>query len=97
MLLQGSIDYIVSTMNTTNPLLIKVWENQEDAVRFLHDYPLVKTMAIYGKEIQLTFTGDGEQEAELLEALIQRGIRIASFGRKKDNLETIYMSLTAQG
>lgn len=97
MVLQGSIEEIVSSVNTMNPLIIHVLEKQEEAVVFLRAYPLVKTLAIAGNEFQITFEGDAGEEALLLQEMIDRGLPVNSFGRKKDNLESIYMKITKEG
>ena len=56
----------------------------------------MQTLAIDGKEFQFTFTGSVKEEAELLQQMIQQGIQVLSFGRKRDNLETIFMQLTKE-
>lgn len=96
LILQGSIEEIVSKVNISNPLVLRVWDNPEKTVEFLHKHPLVKSLAIDGKEFQLTFSGDGEAEADLLEELIAAGIRVISFGRKRDNLESLFMRITKE-
>ncbi|MCX4269102.1 MAG: ABC transporter ATP-binding protein [Lachnospiraceae bacterium] len=97
MILQGSIEEIVSSVNTMNPLMIHVLEGREDAVLFLRTHPLVKTLAISGNEFQIIFEGDAKEEAYLLQEMIERNLQVISFGRKKDNLESIYMKITKEG
>lgn len=94
MVQQGSIEDIISAVNISNPILIRVWSGQREALELLRRHPLVKTLAIDGMEFQFTFAGDGEAEAELLEQMIAKGIKIMSFGRKRDNLESIFMQIT---
>lgn len=97
MILQGSIGEIVSSVNTMNPLMIHVLERQEEAVSFLRAHPLVKTLAIAGNEFQIIFEGDAKEEAYLLQEMIEKQLSVVSFGRKKDNLESIYMKITKEG
>lgn len=97
MILQGSIGEIVSSVNTMNPLIIHVLENQEKTVLFLRAHPLVKTLAIAGNEFQVTFEGDAREEASFLQEMVEEGLSVISFGRKKDNLESIYMKITEEG
>ncbi len=97
MILQGSIGEIVSSVNTMNPLMIQVLEKQEEAIMFLRTHPLVKTLAIAGNEFQIIFEGDAKEEVHLLQEMIEKKLSVISFGRKKDNLESIYMKITKEG
>ncbi len=97
MILQGSIKEIVSSVNTMNPLIIHILKRQEETVAFLRAHPLVKTLAISGNEFQIIFEGDAKEEAYLLQELVEKQIPVISFGRKKDNLESIYMKITTEG
>jgi len=97
MVLQGTIEEIVSSVNTMNPLIIHVLEKQEETIHFLHNHPLVRTLTIAGKEFQITFEGDAEEEARLLQEMVKKGFPVISFGRKKDSLESIYMKITKEG
>lgn len=97
LLQQGSIDEIVSAVNITNPILLRVCDEQKKTMEFLRANPMVQALAIDGQEFQFTFTGSARDEAELLEQMIKNGIQVLSFGRKRDNLETIFMQLTKEG
>jgi len=97
MVLQGSIEEIVSSVNTMNPLMIHVLEKQEETVAFLRTHPMVKTLAISGNEFQIIFGGDAGEETVLLREMMDKGLPVNSFGRKKDNLESIYMKITKEG
>ena len=96
LLQQGSIEEIVSAVNISNPILLHVCDEQKKTLEFLKENPLVQTLAIDGKEFQFTFTGSVKEEAALLQQMIQQGIQVLSFGRKRDNLETIFMQLTKE-
>lgn len=97
LLQQGSIEEIVSAVNTSNPILVRVCDDQKKALDFLRENRMVQALAIDGHEFQFTFTGSAQEEAELLNQMIMQGIRVLSFGRKRDNLETIFMQLTKEG
>lgn len=96
MLFQGSLDEIVTAVNVSNPLILRILENRDEGIRLLREHPLTKSMAIDGRDIQLSFQGDAEDEARLLEDMIDNGIKVISFGRKRDNLEAVFMRLTGQ-
>ncbi|MBP3544619.1 MAG: ABC transporter ATP-binding protein, partial [Lachnospiraceae bacterium] len=97
LLQQGSIDEIVSAVNTANPILVRVCDEQKKTLDFLRENPMVQTLAIDGQEFQFTFTGSAKEEAKLLNDMVTQGIHVLSFGRKRDNLETIFMQLTREG
>ena len=58
---------------------------------------MVQALAVDGQEFQFTFSGSAQDEAELLNQMVRDGIRVLSFGRKRDNLETIFIQLTKEG
>lgn len=95
-LYQGSMDEIVSAVNVSNPLNLRILDKVEEAVKMLREHPLTKSMMIDGKDIQLSFRGDANAEAQLLEQMVASGIKVLSFGRKRDSLETVFMRITNQ-
>ncbi|MBO5278941.1 MAG: ABC transporter ATP-binding protein [Lachnospiraceae bacterium] len=97
LLQQGSIEEIVSAVNTSNPILMRVCDDQKKALDFLRENRMVQALAIDGQEFQFTFTGSAQEEADLLNQMVMQGIRVLSFARKRDNLETIFMQLTKEG
>lgn len=97
LLQQGSIEEIVSAVNTSNPILMRVCDDQKKALDFLRKNRMVQALAIDGQEFQFTFTGSAQEEADLLNQMVMQGIRVLSFARKRDNLETIFMQLTKEG
>lgn len=97
LLQQGSIEEIVSAVNTANPILVRVCDDQKKTLDFLRANPMVQALAIDGQEFQFTFSGSAQDEAELLNQMVGNGIRVLSFGRKRDNLETIFIQLTKEG
>lgn len=94
MMQQGSIEEIISAVNVENPLLIHVLNRPELVRECLRKNPLVKSVAIDGMEFQVIFTGGKEEEAKLLEELITLKIEVVSYGRKRDNLESIFIEVT---
>ena len=97
LLQQGSIEEIVSAVNTSNPILMRVCDDQKKALDFLRENRMVQALAIDGQEFQFTFTGSAQEEADLLNQMVMQGIRVLSVARKRDNLETIFMQLTKEG
>lgn len=72
-ILQGSIEDILSAVDASNPLIIRVYDQVEMAVLVLKEEEKVKSMTIQGRSILTTFTGNREEEALLLKRLIDPG------------------------
>ena len=49
-----------------------------------------------GNMFEFPFTGDAEAASELLAALVHGGVRVASFNRKRSNLEDIFLKVGAK-
>jgi len=93
-ILQGSIEEILSAVDASNPLIIRVWDEVDTAVNILKAEPRVKSMTIQGGSIMAMFTGDKEEEAMLLRKLVEQGVSVHSFSREHSNLETLFLKIT---
>lgn len=96
LVLQGSMEQIFERVNASNPLLISVFSNPEKALTILKSHPCVQTIAVRGDEIKLGFNGDRQDEAQLLQQLIDAGVMVSGFMREKGSLETLFMQITGQ-
>lgn len=94
MVLEGSMDDILSQINVRSPLMISVYRNREKALAILKDNPYAETITIRQNDIMVGFTGDREEEAVLLQQLIQAGVMICGFMRERGNLESVFMQIT---
>lgn len=92
--LSGNMTDILQKVNDSNPLLIRVHEKKEAAIRLLRQEPEVKTIAIRDDEIVVRFHGGHQAEAELLRKLVEAGIPISGFIREQGDLESIFMQIT---
>jgi len=96
MLYQGNMEDIADAVNVSNPLGLRVITNKSVAVNILKSNELTRAMSIDGNNIQIAFLGNSEEESELLGELINNDVKITSFGRKRDNLEDVFVRLTEQ-
>lgn len=96
MVIKGTVEEIMSRMNSSNPIVIKILENQETALRVLKENPNVKNISLEGQEIILGFDGDEQDEANLLGSLTGQQVSINSFTRQIGNLETVFMRVTGK-
>ena len=86
MVLEGTMDHILNQINVQSPLRISVYQGREQALKILRSHPYVETMTIRHNDIMLNFTGDKEDEAALLQQLIDGGVQLCGFMRERGNL-----------
>ncbi len=94
MVLQGDIEEILLSIDSSNPILITVYKNLQEAVELLHRHPLVSRVSIDGNVISVLFSGNKEEEAGLLNQLIGAGAMLTSFGREHGSLESVFFAMT---
>lgn len=94
MAVKGTVQEIMNTMNASNPLVIKVLDGQDYAIRLLKENPLVENVSIKEGNISIGFRGGEKEEATLLHSLISSEVRIHSFAREEGNLESLFMQIT---
>lgn len=94
MVLEGNIMEILSRVNTSNPLIISVFSNMEKALAILKSHPCVQTISMREKEVCVRFRGDAQDEALLLQQLIDSDVLVNGYTREKGSLESVFMQLT---
>lgn len=94
MVLQGDIEEILLSIDSSNPILITVYKNLQEAVELVHRHPLVSRVSIDGNVISVLFSGNKEEEADLLNQLIGAGVMLTSFGREHGSLESVFFAMT---
>lgn len=94
MIVSGNMTEIIERVQTSKPMIIQVHANMDAAMKLLKEHPLVRTITIKEQEIVVGFTGDEDQESELLQALVMAGVQVRGFMREPGNLEAIFMQIT---
>lgn len=94
MIVNGTVDEILTKLNNTNPLVIKVIDGKEEALRILKENPDIQNIVTKEEAISVGFNGNEEREAELLKMLIENGIKVSSYKREEGNLEELFMQIT---
>ena len=94
MVLEGTMDEILTQINVRSPLMISVYQGKDKALGILRSHPQVETIAIRQNDIAVGFMGDQEEEAILLGQLAAAGVMIYSFVRERGNLESVFMQIT---
>ncbi len=94
MILQGSIKDILETVDTSNPLIIRVYDQVDTAVLLLKREEKIESLTIRGNSIFASFSGNREEEARLLKTLIDNGVLVQSFSREQGSLESLFLKIT---
>ena len=96
MVINGTVDDIMSALKTSNPLVIKILKSQDTALRILKENPKVENISIKADSISIGFSGNELEEADLLGNLIANQVKISSYSREEGNLESLFMQITAR-
>lgn len=96
MVVTGTMDSILEGMNRSNPIIIRVVDDRDTAVRLLKENPAVTNLSLTERDIYVSFSGQEEEEAGLLASLVGAGIKVSSFMRQQGNLESVFMQITEE-
>ncbi len=94
MVVNGTVEEILSARGTASPIIMKFTAGQESAVEVLKLNSLVQNIIIRENSISILFKGNEEEEANLLAVLIQNGARLSSFVREESSLESLFLQIT---
>lgn len=94
MVLGGSMQDILERVDNSRPLVITVNGTTERAMTILRSHPNVQTIAVKNDEIMVGFIGDREDEAQLLQQLVDAEVLVCGFYRVRGDLETLFMQIT---
>ena len=73
---------------------MQLTQGTEEALKVLKEHPLASNIASKAGSINFSFSGEKEEEAQLLTALIYAGAKISSFKRDEGSLEALFLRLT---
>lgn len=96
MVMKGTVEEIMSNLNASRPLIIKVIDGRENAIRILKENTLVRNLSLEEDKLIAGFDGKEREEAQLLGELIRKGVSVAAFHRRRGNLESVFMKVTGQ-
>lgn len=94
MVLAGKMEDILRRVNASNPLIISILGNKEKALSILKSQPCVQTIAVKEGDIRVNFIGDEQDEAYLLQQLVDAGAAVHGFCREQGSLESLFMQIT---
>jgi ABC-2 type transport system ATP-binding protein len=96
MILSGPLSSLFDSVHLARRIRIVLAGSAECAIGVLKRDPKVSSIAIDGREIRITFTGQEEDAEQLLRDLVESGARVTGFMREKDDLENAFMQLAGR-
>jgi ABC-2 type transport system ATP-binding protein len=69
-------------------------ENDPAAQSLLESNEFVSEIRVIGREAKFSFSGDQQQQFELLESLIENGCKVIEFASQRKSLEDAFLSVT---
>ena len=90
----GPLDEISRHVRQGRTLRLKVLSDLDEVEAVLRDQPGIGEVYEVNGFLEIEFLGDDEATAELLVALVGRGVRLVSFGEVTDDLEQVFLRLT---
>jgi ABC-2 type transport system ATP-binding protein len=90
----GRVDEIMRKITGKTLLMIKVLSDADKVVTLLREQPLVVDIAGEDLTLEVSYSGNDEDMAELLKLLIGSGIPVVSFTKENGSLEEVFMEVT---
>lgn len=95
----GTIDTLVDevseeTTSKTKKLFIRVLNKSEELAKYLLITPNIEGALLNRANIEVDFSGNEEEAAELLKLLINQDYKVVEFRFHKRNLESLFMDIT---
>lgn len=90
----GRVDEIYARMQEKRVLRIRLLNRVVEAMTRLKEMPVVSGVTREGNWVVVGFTGDDEQQVQLLSELTAAGYPVAAFNEAEGNLEEIFLEIT---
>ena len=81
MVMEGKLTEVLKKVNSSNPVIISVEGGIAPAMQILKQDPKVRSISIRNHELLISYDGNPEEEAGLLEDLVMEGIPVRGFHR----------------
>jgi ABC-2 type transport system ATP-binding protein len=94
LLAHGSVNEVRSQLgNTRRRLTLGLLSSPSEAADWLAQQPTISELRVESARISFEFTGDDEAQAELLETLVRRRVRLRTFEEKRSSLEELLVEI----
>jgi ABC-2 type transport system ATP-binding protein len=96
MVVTGRVDEVAARVLGEMEAWVELLDGEEACERVLAADPLVRSVRREDGSLVFGFDGGQEELSDLLAALVTAGVRVASFGRKKEDLEEVFLKVGAK-
>lgn len=96
MVVSGRVDEVTAQVLGRAEIAVEVVAGAEVLVRAALENPRISGLHREGNIFTFSFDGGPEEASDLLASLISAGVRVASFSRKKEGLEEVFMRVGAR-
>ncbi len=94
LLAHGSVNEVRSQLgNTRRRLTLGLLSPPSEAADWLAQQPTISELRVESARISFEFTGDDEAQAELLETLVRRRVRLRTFEERRSSLEELLVDI----
>jgi ABC-2 type transport system ATP-binding protein len=83
----------LQSLAATGATILGLLSPPSEAADWLAQQPTISELRIESARISFEFTGDDEAQAELLEALVRRRVRLRTFEEKRSSLEELLVDI----
>lgn len=94
LLAEGSVEDIRGDSALHATVFVQVLRDLPKFTAWLQDKPEVKIQRSGVDKVEFDFQGDRQDQADLLQAMIQAGFPVIAFGAKERTLEEVFMAIT---
>jgi ABC-2 type transport system ATP-binding protein len=96
LVVSGRIDEVNARIMGDSSLSVEVLGDPATFLRILAEDGRAGPVEARGNALEFRFRGDAEAASDLLARLVGAGVRVASFARRKDNLEELFLKVGAR-
>ncbi|MDD6208256.1 MAG: ABC transporter ATP-binding protein [Clostridiales bacterium] len=96
LVIQGSVDDITCRLNESQPIIIKILDEREKALKIIKENPLVQSVSYTDEHISVILKGDQTEQAQFLKYLLEQNLSVCDFHQADGNLESIFMEITGK-
>jgi ABC-2 type transport system ATP-binding protein len=94
LLASGTVEAVRAQLGRTDrTLTVSLLSRYQEAAEWLESLDAVQDLRVVEKQLIFGFAGDDDDQADLMEGLIQRGVRMSAFEEKRSSFEDILVEV----
>lgn len=94
LLASGTVEEVRAQLGRNDrTLTVSLLSRYQEAAEWLGSLDAVQDLRVVEKQLIFGFTGDDDDQADLMEGLIQRGVRMSAFEEKRSSFEDILVEV----